>query len=325
MALSEFDIISRFFTSKKLTQGKSILLGPGDDCAIIKPKANQEICISTDTLISGVHFPEKAPPEVVAHRSLAANLSDLAAMGADPLGFTLALTLAEVDESWLEKFSAYLENMAQTYHCPLIGGNLSRGSLSLTLQVIGVVPDGKALKRSGAQIGDDLYVSGCLGDAAGGLKMLKDETDVSDYLKERYYYPQPRLKLGLGLRDFASSAIDISDGLISDVGHICQQSQKGVSIRLSSIPMSPDLIKEVGEETASILALTGGDDYELCFTAPRKYRHTLKDDFDVSVIGEVIEGNKAILTDDSGNPLDMDLKGYDHFNVANVLNHKRSS
>lgn len=318
MALSEFDIINRFFTSKKSTQGESIILGPGDDCAIIKPKANQEICISTDTLISGVHFPEKAPPDVVAHRSLAANLSDLAAMGAEPLGFTLALTLAEVDESWLEKFSTYLESMAQTHHCPLIGGNLSRGSLSLTLQVIGVVPDGKALKRSGAKTGDDLYVSGCLGDAACGLKMLKDEADIAGYLKDRYCYPQPRLKLGFGLRDFASSAIDISDGLISDAEHICQQSCKGVSILLSSIPLSPELVKEVGEETASILALTGGDDYELCFTAPRKHRQNLESKFDVTIIGEVIEGERVILTDDSGNPLNMDLKGYDHFNAINV-------
>lgn len=323
MSLSEFDIIDRFFTSEQLTRGQFVRLGPGDDCAIIKPGEDQEICVSTDTLISGVHFPDSSSAEVIAHRSLAANLSDLAAMGAEPLGFTLALTLPGVDEIWLERFSAYLTQMVQTYRCPLIGGNLSRGNLSLTLQVMGVLPMGKALKRSGAMTGDDLYVSGFLGDAAAGLMMLTSQPEGSDYLIRRYQYPQPRLDLGIQLRDMANSAIDISDGLISDASHIAQRSKKGVKIDLPKIPLSRELIDKVGKEAALKMALSGGDDYELCFSAPVHHRQSLEDGFGVTRIGEITEQggeeNDVVFTDSSGRQVDVNLRGYNHFDIQNDL------
>lgn len=313
MSLSEFEIINRFFSSKSLTQGRSILLGPGDDCAIISPEPNQDICVSTDTLISGVHFPEGCSASVVAHRSLGVNLSDLAAMGSTPLGFTLAMTLPQVDEKWLAEFSMALESMVKKYQCPLIGGNLAKGSLSLTLQVMGTVPSGQALQRSGAREGDQIYVSGTLGDAACGLGIIADSLEINEFLEARYYYPEPRVELGIKLRGIANSAIDISDGLISDLGHICKRSNKGAEIEISKIPLSRDLIEKMGKEEAIKLALSGGDDYELCFTVSESRRGEIEDSFDVTPIGKIVGGNALIVRATDGSMMELDKLGYDHF------------
>ncbi|MDH5738502.1 MAG: thiamine-phosphate kinase, partial [Gammaproteobacteria bacterium] len=268
MGLSEFDIIGRYFSHLWSGDSPGILLGPGDDCAIIRPPPGQDLCVSTDTLVEGVHFPLGASPAVIAGRSLAVNLSDLAAMGARPLGLTMALTLSEANEDWLRTFSDVLGQMTQQYACPLIGGNLARGPLSVTVQVMGTCPAGQAICRSGASAGDLIYVSGSLGDAAMALHLMNRGEVVPPILLARYENPSPRLALGEALQGIASSAIDVSDGLLADLGHILDRSGVGALLETDSLPLSEALLEVTDSAQALALALSGGDDYELCFTVP---------------------------------------------------------
>ncbi|HIG41271.1 MAG: thiamine-phosphate kinase [bacterium] len=321
--MDEFEIIRRFFVEPITFRNDQVVIGPGDDCAVVRLPAGYELCVSTDTLVEGVHFTADAPAEVVVSRALGANLSDLAAMGAQTHGFTLALTLPGFSEQWLSCFSTQLNHMVEHYRLPLIGGNLSRGQLSITINIMGMVPAGQALLRSGAQVGDDIYVSGFLGDAAGGLELVKNvpstNTDNRHFsqLIARYTHPVARLDVGQALLGLASAAIDISDGFAADLAHLCSASGVGSSIIVDSLPVSEALRLTFGAEKARTMAIQGGDDYELCFTVPHRWSER------VTKIGQSIgcpiTRIGTINADKSVNILDRDGRrvphttGYRHF------------
>ncbi len=270
MPLSEFALIARYFSS--LGRGDAVDLGVGDDCAILRLPPDKRLATSMDTLVSGVHFPEDAFPEDIGYRAVAVAASDLAAMGATPLAMTVALTLPEADDFWLTTFSEGLARAVSEYQLPLVGGDTTRGPLAITVQVFGALPAGAALLRSGAKPGDALLVSGTLGDAAGGLAFLQGDWQPSpehaEYLLGRFYRPTARLKLGAELLGYATSAIDVSDGLLADAGHIAAASGVKISIESGLLPLSAALASHPDRDQALRWALSGGDDYELCFTQP---------------------------------------------------------
>ncbi len=328
-SIEEFDIIERYFAGKIACDHQNILLGPGDDCGIFTLSESQHLCISTDTLIAGTHFPLLCSPEIVAHRSMAANLSDLAAMGATPFTYTLALTLdaESATHVWLDKFTDYLKSFGGKYAISLIGGNLAQGSLSLTYTVLGHVDEGQALRRNTAKPGDDIYVSGTLGDAAAGLRCLQDlgsqgSSEQTKALVDRYHFPTPRIELGQSLLSIASAAIDISDGFAADLAHICRGSGVCAEVLLDDLPMSKALVDHAGEAEAHMLALGGGDDYELCFTAAPEHRVKLKAlaerlKLGITRVGRMFEDKndraKVILLDRDANEVDLVHSGYRHF------------
>lgn len=270
MALSEFDLIHRFFQSESLQCGQGVILGIGDDCALLNLRPGEQLAVSMDTMVSGVHFPVDATAEDIGYRLLAANLSDLAAMGAEPVWFTLALTIPSVNESWLEGFSRGLAQLAGEFHLSLVGGDTTRGPLTLTVQVHGRIPVGQALRRDGAYAGDHIYVSGSLGDSAAGLALALNPPSLlsatDSYLLERFYRPTPRVEMGRLLRPYASAVIDISDGLLGDLQHILQRSHMGAELELQHVPLSEQLLATMPRQDALLKALTGGEDFELCFT-----------------------------------------------------------
>ncbi|MFT7244927.1 MAG: thiamine-monophosphate kinase [Candidatus Azotimanducaceae bacterium] len=311
--MDEFDIIRRYFLHALMPEYVST--GPGDDCAVLTIPTDHSLCVSTDTLISGVHFPHGASPNVVANRAFGANLSDLAAMGATPYGVTLALTLPSGDETWLDGFSIASQTQADAHQCPIVGGNLAKGDLAITLTVMGTVPTGAAILRSGASQGDDIYVSGCLGDAAGAVQQLGN-LNANARLLSRYELPTPRLALGVALRGIASAAIDISDGLLADLGHLVASSGVGAVIDLDHLPLSLSLVETFGQQAASDFALRGGDDYELCFTAHPDHRQMLTElakvqDLRLSRLGEIVGGLSIVVDKASG--CELDTQGYRHF------------
>ncbi|MFT5577853.1 MAG: thiamine-monophosphate kinase [Paraglaciecola psychrophila] len=316
---SEFDIIKRYFTGIGAEYGDAVILSVGDDCALISLAPEQQLALSIDTLVAGRHFPASAGAADIAQRTLAVAISDLAAMGAKPVAFTLAITLPSYDRDWLEGFSAGLKKSANHYQIPLVGGDTTAGPLSLTVQVQGSVPVGAALRRSGAKVGDAVYVSGFLGDAAAALAMLEGRLPADDqgYFHRRFYQPQARVQLGQQLLGVAHSAIDISDGLLADAGHIASAS--GVCIRLNAdvLPRSKALQRLVDEQLISsqqarAYALTGGDDYELCFTAPPQNFDPLAA-VAVVEIGRVVAGEGVQCLDHSGAVLDFPHHGFQHF------------
>ncbi len=264
--MKEFDVIERFFLGEMMPDYVSV--GPGDDCAVLSVPPGFDLNVSTDTLVEGVHFPIAADPRLVSGRSLGANLSDLAAMGAVPHGMTIALTLPAADETWLSGFVEENQRLTTLHHCPIVGGNLAKGPLSVCVTVMGITPTGQSLLRSGAKQGDAIYVSGKLGSAAGAVaQFLSGSGQVEPVFWSRYETPEPRLTLGQKLLGIATSAIDISDGLLADLGHILAASKKGARLNLTTIPQASALLATFGASRALELALTGGDDYELCFTA----------------------------------------------------------
>ena len=328
-SIEEFDIIERYFAGKIACAHPNIHLGPGDDCGIFTPLEGQDMCISTDTLIAGTHFPLLCAPDIVAHRSMAANLSDLAAMGATPFAYTLALTLdpESATHSWLDRFTDYLEEIGGRYAIALIGGNLAQGSLSLTYTVLGHVSEGQALRRNTAKPGDDIYVSGTLGDAAAGLRCLQGQDSANPHketkaLVDRYYFPTPRIELGQSLQSIASSAIDISDGYAADLAHICKGSSVSAEVWVDDLPMSTALVNYAGEAEARTLALSGGDDYELCFTAaPERSAsiNALAEQLKLSItrVGRITEAKnneaRVVLLDRDSNEINLVRSGYRHF------------
>lgn len=273
--------------------------------------------------MAGNHFLPDIDPADLAYKALAVNLSDLAAMGAEPAWLTLALTLPDVDEAWLESFSDSLFMQLNYYDMQLIGGDTTRGPLSMTLGIHGFVPPGRALKRAGAKPGDWIYVTGTPGDSAAGLAILQERLNVesaadADYLLARHLRPMPRILQGQALRDLASSAIDLSDGLISDLGHILKASGCGARIDLDAMPLSDAMLRQVAPEQALRWALAGGEDYELCFTVPELNRGAL----DVAIgqlgarftcIGQICAEADGLQLLQAGKPVELDLKGYDHF------------
>jgi thiamine-monophosphate kinase len=259
--LGEFDLIDRYFRDAAARRD-DVLLGVGDDGALLCPKAGFDLVMVTDTLVEGTHFKAGASPRSIGHRALAVNLSDLAAMGATPAWALLALTLPATEESWIKEFADGFLGLARQHDLALVGGDTTRGPLSVTVQAIGYVPHGRGLRRSGARVGDVVLVSGTLGDAAGGLH------DSNDYLRQRFDYPRPRIALGESLLEVASAAMDVSDGLLADLAKLTAASGVGATLEIESLPLSKELLGKKGLDEARRLALTGGDDYELLFTMP---------------------------------------------------------
>lgn len=327
MALTESDIITRYFQRAGLQAErkihKNVPLGIGDDCALLNIPRGKQLAVSMDVLVEGVHFPEGADAMQIGYRALAVNLSDLAAMGAEPLCFTLGLTLPQADEQWLQGFSMGLRDCAMRYKCPLAGGNLTKGPLQIAIQVQGTVPANKALLRSGARAGHDVYVSGVTGRAGLTLDYLRGNCpDISDAQRDEllaaYYRPEPRLALGQALRGIASAAQDVSDGLLKDLAHIARASRVQVAVDIATIPLAGVLTSLCGSTDVFRLALTAGDDYELVFTAPAGKKRAVanaaqKAGVQVARIGKVAKGEGVIVQDLSGRALEFTGQGYDHF------------
>lgn len=313
--MDEFSLIRRYFSQHPLTE--RIALGVGDDCALINLQAGEQLAVSVDTQVAGVHFHDNSPAFLIASRALLCAISDLAAMGATPLGFTLALTLPEFNEDWLKDFAHGLYAAAQQHGCPLIGGDTTRGPLTITIQVHGAVPVGQALTRAGAKLGHDIWVSGSLGDGAAALAWLEGRLQVdkptADYLAQRFYQPQPALALGVALRTLASSAIDVSDGLQADLAHICAASGVGALVLVDKLPLSSHWSGLVSERQARDWALSGGDDYRLCFTAPEQARAQLLTQPEISLIGQVINGDGVHVFTSDGEAWQAATRGYRHF------------
>ncbi|MDH2917004.1 MAG: thiamine-phosphate kinase [Gallionella sp.] len=313
--MSEFDLIHQYFTHPT----PSAELGVGDDAALLRVSEGKELVVSTDMLVSGTHFFADTDPFQLGHKTLAVNLSDLAAMGAVPRWATLSLSLPSVDEDWLQRFSEGFFSLADDNGVELIGGDTTRGPLNLCVTIMGEVPRGKALRRDGAKIGDDIWVSGKLGQAALGLANLQGKVkfygEVRDECLKALHQPQPRVALGLVLRGIANSAIDISDGLIADLGHILERSHVGAEISLELLPIVDDGVEE---DIAQRCALSGGDDYELCFTAPASQRDVLAAlaeqlKFPLTRIGHIRVGQDCVVRDGEGKEMKIEKGGYDHF------------
>lgn len=319
---AEFALIDRYF--KDLTRQQDVITGIGDDAAVVRSNPLREYVVATDTLLQSVHFPCDAGAEQIATRALCVNLSDMAAMGAVPRWFTLALTLPgeKASANWLHGFSRGLAQIADQHNVALIGGDTTAGPLTISITLLGEVPAGESLLRSGARPGDSIFVSGTLGDGAAALDGLKHHSnspfDKNKRLMEHFYQPRAQIELGLALRRTASACIDISDGLLADLEHICQASQVSAEINTSQLPIHPDL-KQVTQEVYLQWALTGGDDYQLCFTLPEKKRNDLekwlsKGHFHLTEIGKIIamEHNQSKVNVDGGK-LPIASGGYDHF------------
>ncbi|WNB77688.1 thiamine-phosphate kinase [Methylomonas koyamae] len=268
MALGEFDLIRRFFAGTEL-QHPFNQLGIGDDCALLNLPDSYQIAVTADTMVENVHFFADVDPNALGHKVLAVNLSDLAAMGAEPFAVTLALTLPKVDEAWLQGFADGFMALARQYRVDLVGGDTTAGPLTLTVQAMGAVPRGQALLRSGARPGDLIFVSGPLGNAGLGLKIRQGlpGADGGSALQS-FDRPLPRIEIGLALRGVASACIDISDGLAADLGHILQQSGVGAVIDWDKLPLSAPVREYIATSSDWTLPLSAGDDYELCFTVP---------------------------------------------------------
>ena len=320
--LSEFSLISRYFT-RAPAAGSGVDLGVGDDCALLAPAAGMQLAISSDMLVEGRHFFPGADARLLGHKSLAVNLSDLAAMGAKPVGFTLALALPTLDESWLANYSAGLFALADEHGCQLIGGDTTKGPLTLCITVFGHVPPGGALRRDQARADDDVWVSGTLGEARLALAGYRKECSLSDAELAaaglRMHAPTPRIALGLALRGIAHAAIDISDGLIGDLGHILERSGVGATVNVDAVPAGP-LLRAQTIATRRNYAMAGGDDYELCFTAPSTARAEVRTAAqrarcEVTLIGTVDALPGLRLTDQTGMPLSLQAQSFDHFST----------
>jgi len=317
--MGEFELICNFFAAAPCAQGgEGVALGIGDDCALLAVPLGEQLAISTDTLVAGVHFADPCDPFLLGQRSLAVAVSDLAAMGATPVAFTLALTLPTVTADWLQAYARGLNLMAQRCGVALVGGDTTRGPLSLTMTVFGRVPAGQALTRSGARPGDLLCVGGELGSAAGALPLVLGQRTadaaIADPLLAHYWSPQPQLALGQALRGKATSALDISDGLLADCGHIALASKVGIQIERSKLPVSAALVAFLGQSAAETAALSGGDDYVLAFTLPSvELSSLLADGWPIQVVGRVVTGQGVSLLDAGGQDITPQTRGYQHF------------
>ncbi|MGR5064333.1 thiamine-phosphate kinase [Photobacterium sp. DNB22_13_2] len=319
---NEFDLIARYFENQAVKR-KDVPLSIGDDCALLEVPNGSQLAVSTDSLVAGTHFLADADPSWIAHKALASNLSDLAAMGATPAWVSLALTMPQPDEAWLEGFCKGFFALAEYYNVQLVGGDTTKGPLSITLTVHGFIPTGKALTRSGAHSGDWIYVTGNLGDSAAGLALLLGQKTVDDpelavTLLERHHKAEPRILAGQALRGLASAALDISDGLISDLGHILKRSGVAAEIDVDKLPLSPELIAfEPKRDAALQLALASGEEYELCFTVPEQNRGAVdtalaRSGVRATCIGQLRPGQGITLVRER-QPLNWKLHGYDHF------------
>ena len=318
--MKEFELIKCFFTEQAVKR-KDVLLGIGDDCAVVSSVANQNIVVTTDTLVAGVHFPLGTSPKAIGHKSVAVNLSDIAAMGAKPSWISLAITLPEVNDEWLTEFCSGAFELCEFYNVQLIGGDTTQGPLSITITAQGLTPEGKYLARSGAKSGDWLYVTGELGDAALALLHLKDnilsDNDIIEQVQQKLDFPKPRVLMGQTLREYASSAIDISDGLLADLGHICQASNVGANVVLDAVPMSDAMNQSLLFDDAINLALNGGDDYELLFTVSEDNKVAMETALahagaKITCIGQM-NATQTISTTINNKPVPINSSGFQHF------------
>jgi thiamine-monophosphate kinase len=316
---SEFDLIRRYFSRP----APSALLGVGDDCALVQQKQGMTLALTTDMLVQGTHFFPGADPRRLGHKALAVNLSDLAAMGADPRWGLLSLALPGADEAWLGAFSDGLYQLAGRYGLDIVGGDTTRGPLTISITLLGEVPTGLALRRDGAEVGDDVWVSGATGEAALALAHLSGRIDLPEPFRtqciDRLDVPEPRVELGGRLRGLANSALDVSDGLLADLGHILEQSGVGAEIRADLLPRS-HAIAACGDQTLALECMAGGgDDYELLFTASTDARRdieTVAADLGLALtrIGVIVAGEpRAVLRDAQGRPVTLSRPGFDHF------------
>ena len=314
---SEFDLIRRFFTRET----PSAVLGVGDDAALLAPTPGMQLAVSTDMLVEGRHFAPQDGPGTVGHKSLAVNLSDMAAMGATPRWATLALALPRADEIWLRGFAGGFFSLAQKFGVELVGGDTTRGPLNICVQIIGEVPPGLALRRDGARGGDEIWVSGVLGDAALALAHLQRRVELMPLeaasCLPRLRVPQPRIALGLALRGVASSAIDISDGLLADLGHILECSGVGAEIHFEALPLSAVASRHIQQEVVQNCVLAGGEDYELCFTAaPERHAEVLsiaqQIGLPLACIG-VVKDKTGLSVFQAGQTMTIKATGFDHF------------
>jgi thiamine-monophosphate kinase len=308
--MNEFDIIQQFFNQQAVHR-HDVQLGIGDDAAIVSVPPHHQLVITTDTLVEGVHFPVNTSPFDIGYKALAVNLSDLAAMGAEPAWITLSLTLNNPTPDWLRDFSHGLLSLASIHQVSLIGGDLTRGPLSITIEAHGFVPTHQALRRDAAKLDDLIYITHSTGDAALALEYVQQNKTMPDTLKKRLNRPEPQVNIGKKLRSIAHAAIDISDGLLADLSHILKQSKVGAEINIDQIPLSEHLKQLPDKKRALTLALSGGDDYELCFTIAANQVARL--DFDCTCIGKITAKRELVLHDRQGHPYQETLRGYQHF------------
>jgi len=320
--LNEFELISRYFARQPVARA-DVALGIGDDAAVLDVPPGQQLVVSTDMLVAGVHFPEDTDAVSIGHKSLAVNLSDLAAMGATPAWYTLNLSLPQAEPAWLEGFCQGMFDLARRHDVALVGGDTTRGPLTIGVQILGLVPHGQALKRAGARPGDRIYVTGLLGEAALGLRVTQGQLKLPDEflanVLTQLNRPLPRVPAGLRLRGLASACIDISDGLAADLGHILAASAVGARIHLKRLPLSPAYdaaFVQVGWQAA----LAGGDDYELCFTIPPAQETAFRiasAQFGVacSYIGDIEAEAGLRIVDEQGGLYRPGPTGFDHFRV----------
>ena len=328
--MGEFDLIARYF--KRPTQ--RAVLGVGDDCALLAPTPGMHMAMSSDMLVEGRHFLSTVEPARLGHKALAVNLSDLAACGAEPTAFTLALSLPRIDEAWLEGFSTGLLQLANDHGCELVGGDTTQGPLNICITAFGEVPPGDAFLRQNAQVGDDIYVSGTVGDARLALEVFRGTQSLDakafEAVRARMEIPTPRIALGIALRAIANAAIDVSDGLLGDLGHILQRSQVGAQIDTTWLQQSNTFGEDAHAAGISPVlahlpwnkriefALAGGDDYELCFTAPVHQREMVhaaawESNTPVTRIGRITEAQGLVVMDPEGQQITRRFASFDHF------------
>ncbi len=317
MAQGEFDLIQKYFCTD--VNNSDLLVGNGDDAAVVALQPAEALVTCVDTLVAGVHFPKGVPVESIGHKALAVNISDISAMGGVPKWATLALTLPEYDHDWLKKFSSGFFALAEEYGIELIGGDTTRGPLTISVQLMGTVGKDRQLLRSGANIGDKIFVSGPLGEAGIGLDSWQDKVALGDeaqYFHDRLNYPQPQAELGKSLLNIASAAIDISDGLASDLAHVLKASGVGAVIYSDKVPcpVLPETVSSSILKTPIEYALYSGDDYHLCFTVSSANIESLKDiSSNIFEIGEIVSGDKLVLQDEIGGQKTIAAGGYNHF------------
>lgn len=317
MPPGEFELIERYL-SRLGAQRDDVLLGVGDDAALLRPPPGLDLVLAADTIVEGVHFPAGLPSEDVGHRVLAVNLSDMAAMGAEPAWGLLTLTLPRADSGWLRGFASGLHELARRHGTAIVGGDTTAGALTATIAIAGFVPAGQALRRSGARPGDGVWISGTPGDAAAGLAALSGRLDapagVVDPLVRRFARPEPRVALGLVLRGVATACIDISDGLVGDLGKLCAASRVGAELDTTLLPRSPALRGAADPGMARRFALAGGDDYELLFTLPAGADAEAlgrSGGVDLACVGRIVAGAGLAI---DGAPADSEfVHGFDHF------------
>ena len=319
--VGEFELIRRYFTRPGRSAAGGVVLGVGDDCALLRLQSGMQLAVSCDMLVEGRHFLSTVAPERLGHKALAVNLSDLAACGAEPLAFTLALSLPRGDETFVAALAQGLFALADAHGIELVGGDTTAGPLNLCITVFGQVPPGQALLRSGAQAGDELWVSGTLGDARLALEVFRGRValagDAFERVRRAMELPQPRVALGMALRGVASSAIDLSDGLLGDLGHVLQRSGVAARVDVDVLPRSAELAAQPPALQHECL-LAGGDDYELLFTAaPASHDQVLaaarQAGVAVTRCGLITAGSGLRVVDAAGRELELALRGFDHF------------